>query len=268
MIEYFITELPLNTIWEKDMIHSVLLIGQSNMAGRGRLSDVEPIRNPRIKVLRNGRWQNMYVPVNCDRPFSGVCLAESFADEYAREHGVDVGLIPCADGGTSLRQWREGGLLYDHAVMQARLASRTSTIVAVLWHQGEADCAPELNETYAERAIKIFEALRRDADLGDVPFILGGLGDFLKERTESPNLYHYERVNEQLRSIVSSYPLFGYADASGLTDNGDKLHFNAPSLREFGVRYYGEFKKLEKKDRVFLEKSAPDDAVRTEMEAL
>ena len=109
------------------MIHSFLLIGQSNMAGRGDIGDVAPIDNPSLKVLRNGRWQRLFVPVNPDRPFSGVNLAESFADAYQRAHGVEVGLIPCADGGTRIDQWREGGLLFDHAVFQARLAERTST---------------------------------------------------------------------------------------------------------------------------------------------
>ena len=87
------------------MIHSFLLIGQSNMAGRGYINEVEPINNPRIKVLRNGRWQDMFVPVNPDRPFSGINLAESFCDEYSKEHDTDVGIIPCADGGTALSQW-------------------------------------------------------------------------------------------------------------------------------------------------------------------
>ena len=118
------------------MIHSFLMIGQSNMAGRGFKEEVEKIRNSRLKVLRNGRWQNMYVPVNPDRPFSGVSLAESFADAYAKEHNVDVGLIPCADGGTSLDQWQVDGLLFSNAVYQAELASRTSTIAGILWHQG------------------------------------------------------------------------------------------------------------------------------------
>ena len=57
------------------MIHSFLMIGQSNMAGRGFPEEVEPIRSPRLFVLRNGQWQPMYTPVNCDRPFSGVSLA-------------------------------------------------------------------------------------------------------------------------------------------------------------------------------------------------
>lgn len=77
------------------MIHSVLIIGQSNMAGRGFFDEVQPINNERLKVLRNGRWQNMFSPVNPDRPFSGVCLAESFADIYSKEKDVDVGIIPC-----------------------------------------------------------------------------------------------------------------------------------------------------------------------------
>lgn len=249
------------------MIHSILLIGQSNMAGRGRLSDTTPISDSRIKVLRNGRWQKMYNPVNADRPFSGVCLAESFAKRYVDEHDAELGIIPCADGGTSLLQWREGGLLYDHAVMQAKLAERTSTIVAVLWHQGEADCAPHLAEQYYEKATAIFSALRRDLGLYDVPFIIGGLGDFL-ENHESENLHNYRAVNEKLVKIANDDDLIGFASAEGLTDNGDSLHFNAPSLRTFGERYYDEFLKLEKRDRVFSEKAAPDDAVRTAMEEL
>ena len=249
------------------MIHSILIIGQSNMAGRGRISDTTPIVDSRISVLKNGRWQKMFYPVNPDRSFSGVCLAESFAKKYVDEHDAELGIIPCADGGTSLLQWREGGLLYDHAVMQARLAERTSTIVAVLWHQGEADCAPELAAVYYEKVTAIFDALRRDLKLFDVPFIVGGLGDFLSNHS-SQNLHNYRAVNEQLEKLSADNELIGYASAEGLTDNGDALHFNAPSLREFGVRYYAEFLKLEKRDRVFVEKSSPDDAVRSSMEAL
>lgn len=38
---------------------SVLMIGQSNMAGRGFLNEVPMICNERIQMLRNGRWQMM-----------------------------------------------------------------------------------------------------------------------------------------------------------------------------------------------------------------
>ncbi len=250
------------------MIHSILLIGQSNMSGRGFASEAPELSFKNIKMLRNGRWQNAFRPICPDRATAGVCLAETFARRYADEHpGVEVGIIPCSDGGTSLTQWREGGLLYDNAVYQTRLALRTSTVVAVLWHQGEADCGEELYPLYYERALAIFEALRHDLDLGDVPFILGGLGDFLKDRTESPQLANYPYVNEQIKKIAEQ-PYYAYADASGLGANADNLHFNAASLHELGCRYYTAFGEIEKADRVFCEKLAPNDAVRTAMEAL
>jgi hypothetical protein len=97
------------------------------MGGRGYINEVAPIHNEHLLVLRNGRWRQMYQPVNPDRVTSGVNLSESFALSYHKEKGVDVGLIPCADGGTNIDQWCVGGLLYDHAVYMARLAMRTST---------------------------------------------------------------------------------------------------------------------------------------------
>ena len=247
-------------------MHSILIIGQSNMAGRGFPGEVTPIDNKDLFVLRNGRWWPMYVPVNPDRVTAGINLVETFARRYADEHGVEVGVIPCADGGTSLDQWREGGLLYDHAVMQTRLALRTSTVVGVLWHQGEADCSPALYPLYEEKFNRIKAALRRDLELHDVPFLVGGLGDFLPLRGGS--LANYAHVNEALVRIADADPLCGFVSAEGLGENGDNLHFSAPALREFGLRYYDEFLKLEKKDRVFIDKPREDGAVRSEMELL
>ena len=237
------------------MIHSILIIGQSNMAGRGFKEEVEPVVNDKIKVLRNGRWQNMFFPVNPDRAFSGVCLAESFADLYAKEHNVEVGIIPCADGGTSLDQWRVGGLLFDHACYMAELASRTSTISAVLWHQGESDCEDEKYPLYEEKFTKIMNEFRKRLDLYDVPFLLGGLGDFLPECQHWNNLGNYSYVNDALAKIAASNKMTGFVSAKGLGANPDNLHFSAASLREFGVRYYNEFIKLEDKNKVFAERT-------------
>lgn len=252
------------------MIHSILIIGQSNMAGRGILSEAPPINNMggRIKVLRNGRWQNRFRPVNPDRAFSGYCLAESFAEAYAADHDAEVGLIPAADGGTSLNQWAEGGLLFDHAVMMAKLAMRTSDLAAIIWHQGEADCAEALNCLYYDKITAIMNALRRELKAENIPLIVGGLGDFLKHREQSPALKNYEKVNEALQNYANNNAKVAFASAEGLTANEDNLHFNSASLYEFGLRYYRAFLSIEDKGRVFSEKPAVDDAKRTEMELL
>ena len=250
------------------MIHSVLIIGQSNMAGRGFFDEVQPINNERLKVLRNGRWQNMFSPVNPDRPFSGVCLAESFADIYSKEKDVDVGIIPCADGGTSLDQWQPGGLLFDHACYMSELASRTSTISAVLWHQGEADCAPELYPLYEQKLTRIINVFRKRLNLYDVPFLLGALGDFLPKRTSDEYLVNYTKVNDALKNIAANNDMISFVPAVGLEPNPDNLHFCAKSLREFGIRYYREFVKIEDKNKVFVEKSTKDSAIINSMERL
>ena len=253
------------------MIHSFLLIGQSNMAGRGNISNAPKAdsNGGRIKVLRNGRWQRMFRPVNPDRAFAGVCLAESFAKAYSEDHpDVEVGLIPCADGGTSLDQWREGGLLFDNAVNCARLAMRTSSLAGILWHQGEADCAAELYPLYFDKVSAIMTALRRELGAEDIPIIVGSLGDFLKDCPLDSKLANYGEVNRQLVRFAESTHRAAFASAEGLTSNKDLLHFNWESLLEFGLRYYEAFKGVEDKDRIFKEKISMDDAVRTEMELL
>ena len=49
-------------------IRSFLMIGQSNMAGRGEFNQVPNIENANCYMVRNGRWQKMSEPINPDRP--------------------------------------------------------------------------------------------------------------------------------------------------------------------------------------------------------
>ena len=229
------------------MIHSFLLIGQSNAAGRGRLEEAPPLDScgGRIKVLRNGRWRPLFRPVNPDSKASGYCLAESFAKAYALAHpDVEVGIVPCAHGDTKLDEWQKGEVLYDHAVSQARLAQRTAKIVGVLWHQGEGECTSRLAPTYAMRFEKMMADIRKDLDLPETPFILGELGYFLGDCPLGDNLKRYVQVNGQLWQVAQNNPHTACVSAEGLTSNKDLLHFNAESLQEFGLRYYTAFKKL------------------------
>lgn len=228
------------------MIHSFLLIGQSNAAGRGLLTDAEPLDacNGKLMVLRNGRWVEMYRPINPDRVFSGTCLAESFAKAYSEAYSdVNVGIIPCADGGTSLAQWQPGEVLFDNAVNCAKLAMRTSHLVGVLWHQGESDCSEELYPLYRQNFQNIMETLRKELNIPNLPFLLGGLGDFLAECTMSEDMKNYHYINNALQKIANDDPDCVFVSAEGLGSNPDNLHFNSKALKEFGVRYFIQFQK-------------------------
>ena len=227
------------------MMYSFLLVGQSNMAGRGFPSEVEKLPNKDIYVLRNGRWWPMYVPVNPDRVTAGINLSESFVYEFLKEHpGDTVGIIPCADGGTSLDQWMPGKVLFDHAVMMTSLALRSSTLAGILWHQGESDCGDDRHPLYQEKCTHILEQLRREVGCPDVPLLLGGLGDFLPFCEKSTKFINYVHVNAHLQAMARSMKNCAFVSAEGLGANPDNLHFSAAALREFGLRYYEAYKGL------------------------
>lgn len=234
---------------EEFAVGSVLMLGQSNMAGRGDLGQVKPIRNPLCYMLRMGRWQPMCEPVNPDRGIfegryrSGVSLAASFADAYARHFEKPVGLIPCADGGTRIEQWMPGELLYDHAVMQTRLAQRTSQLKAIIWHQGESDClSDETVAAYRERCMTVLAQLRKDLSAEDVPVILGELPWQLTEKVNTQG--RERKLNAILHQLALDIPCCAIASSQGLTMKPDGLHFDSEACREFGRRYFEKYLSL------------------------
>lgn len=238
-----------NYIADENM-RSFLMMGQSNMAGRGNIGDVEPINNFRTYMLRNGRFIRMSEPVNPDRAIfegktrSGISLAASFADELAKNDKAKVGLIPCADGGTKLCEWMPGAILYDNAVFQAKLAMRTSKIAGILWHQGESDC--EFDEdvcTYKERFIEMITELRRELMNPALPVIIGELSENISEPWNLSD--RPITLNKIFREIASELEFCALASSEGLILKDDGIHFTAESQRIFGKRYYDAYKSIQ-----------------------
>ena len=250
------------------MIHSFLLIGQSNAAGRGYLHEAEPLEtcDGRLLVARNGLWLKMFRPVNPDRKFSGTCLAETFAKAYAEANpDIQVGIVPCADGGTTIAQWQPGEILFDNAVNCARLAMRSSYLAGILWHQGEGDCQPDRYPIYGQQLQNVINGLRSSLDRQDLPVLVGGLGDFLKYRKEAEHLENYEKINAALQKVAEVDTYCAYVPAHGLSANPDNLHFSAASLSEFGYRYFEAYNSLPfTNDPV----NTYDNTERTELEQL
>ncbi|KAA2224009.1 sialate O-acetylesterase [Chryseobacterium sediminis] len=227
------------------MIQSFLMIGQSNMAGRGYAKEVPLIFDEHIKMLRNGLWQIMSEPINFDRPSAGVGLASSFAASWRQDHQQDeIGLIPCADGGTSLDDWAIENVLFENAISQARLAQRTSEIKGILWHQGESDCSPEKADQYQEKFSRIIDTLRKELSISEVPLIIGGLGDYLPTGIFGQYFTHYSLINRELEEFAQSHENCYFVSVKGLTANSDGIHFNAHSQRLLGIRYYCAYRGL------------------------
>lgn len=227
----------------EERMHSFLLVGQSNMLGRGYFRDALRVDMSHIKVLKDGNWQQLAYPADPEKKLRGVCLSERFAERYAEDFGVEVGLISCAVGGTCIDQWCVGGTLFENACQQAELAKKTSTIAGILWHQGESDCEDDRYPIYGKKLEVVLDTLRKRLNLTEVPLIVGGLGDYLGSMNPLPRYQNYVYINGAIRQYASSRWLTEFVSSQGLQPDSDNLHFNSPSLYELGNRYYEAFLK-------------------------
>jgi len=225
-----------------------LLIGQSNMAGRGEIApdDREPIPGIRVQA-KDLAWKPAVDPLHYDKPdIAAVGLGRSFAKALvAARPGAAIGLIPAAFGGSALDEWKPGTTHYNEAVRRTKAALRSGRLRGILWHQGEADST---DETRARSYIPRFEAfirqLRADLDAPDIPVILGELGRFYRNRPKEGAKFA-EVVNAQQMRIPESVAHSAFVSSEGLTHKGDEVHFDTRSLHEFGARYAAAFLTLD-----------------------
>lgn len=226
--------------------HLFLLVGQSNMAGRGVVDGQEPAVSPRVLMLdRSERWVPAADPMHFDKPIAGVGLGRSFAAKVsARRPDVTIGLIPAAVGGSPISAWEPGAFdeptrthPWDDAMRRARVALRDGTLQGILWHQGESDATPALAPVYEARLHALIARFRTELDAPRVPFIVGQLGHF----ADAPWDDARRAIDAVHRALPGKVPHTAYVPADGLTHKGDRLHFDAPSLRVLGTRYAEAF---------------------------
>ena len=223
-------------------MQSILLIGQSNMAGRGFLHQVTPICDERIWMLRNGRWQMMAEPIHFDRSVAGVGPSASFAQAWCAAHaGEQIGLIPCAEGGSSIDAWSPDGILFRHAVSEARYAMEQSTLIAALWHQGESDSYGGRYRQYAQKLDGIVRGLRQALGTSDLPFLIGGLGDYLGKSGFGLGCVEYAQINQAAMRYATQAENCYFVTGESLYPNPDGIHINAESQRRFGLRYFAAY---------------------------
>ncbi|NBV25432.1 MAG: sialate O-acetylesterase [Proteobacteria bacterium] len=235
----------------KEKLHLYLLIGQSNMAGRGVVEEQDKTPHPRVlKFTKENTWAPATDPLHFDKPtIAGVGLGSSFGRAMADANPeVTVGLIPCAVGGTPLSRWSKGGDLYQQALVRAKLALKDGTLKGILWHQGENDAGTEqLAKTYGERLAKMVSDLRADLAAGEVPFVAGQLGEYLKREDKDGKPSYWPLVNEQIAALSKTVTRSAVVPSTGLKPKSDIVHFDTPSLREFGRRYAEAMKQLQAK---------------------
>jgi len=217
-----------------------LLIGQSNMAGRGTPDEESTQIHPRVFMLNKAeQWVPATDPVHFDKSFAGVGPGLAFGKAMAEANPqANIGLIPCAVGGTSITLWLPGvqdpttkAYPYDDTLRRMKTALKDGALKGIIWHQGETDRNPDAMKLHAARLTELIARLRKDLNAPDVPFIAGELPDF--HGTSELN----SKFNAVLHSLEASVANYTCISAADFVDNKDNLHLDTRSARTFGLRY-------------------------------
>ncbi len=233
----------------KEKFYLFLLVGQSNMAGRGKVEAEDKVVNPRVLTLsKDGKWVPAVDPIHFDKPGVGVGLGRSFGLTLAEKMDPDItiGLIPCAQGGSPIATWEPGAKWeqtkskpYDDTMVRANLALKDGVLKGILWHQGESDTG-KTADVYQVKLTALLARFRKDLTSPDVQVIIGQLGPYRKNADTEGS----KTVDAALQAVAKEDGNAAFVSADGLTSNPDFVHFDAKSQREFGKRYAEAYLKL------------------------
>lgn len=216
-----------------------VFIGQSNMAGRGYITDnykntlkevyllnptgnMEPARNP----------LNKYSTVRKRLSLQGIGPAYSFAKAMNEKTGHPLGMVVNARGGSSIDSWLKGAKddYYNEALCRIRQAMKFGTLKAIIWHQGESDSSHP--ETYLPKLQKLVADLRHDLQDEKLSFIVGEIAHWRANGTS-------DAFNRMLRSVPLHIPYSDCVSSRELVPliNENDPHFSADSQIILGRRY-------------------------------
>lgn len=241
----------------------VLLMGQSNMSGRGGIANaaitdaVHPSIFQYATKTANGQTANTIVaasePLNMVDTPTGIGPGLQFARWYASRRlarGRKVLLVPVARGGSPLSStattgWRRGvaGNLYANALTQARgalaAAGADARFVAALWLQGETDGDNSTTAaTYQSDLDALIQGLRDDLAVPALPFIVGTMvPEYLSTGTRTA-------IDGVHRDTPNRLRYTDVAVGASNANNADGNHYNAAGQRLNGKSFFDAYERL------------------------
>jgi hypothetical protein len=173
-----------------DNLYLIVLAGQSNMVGAGDVNDLPlgfPKNGSRIwNFTTANKWELAKEPLHSNydqvdtvsrNKHPGVGPGLAMADAFAAQHPqVHIGLIPCAKGGSSIKEWQRDqsrSSLYGSCLYRQTLAEQQGKIRALVFWQGGQDGKDKAAaEKWGKNFKKMVEAWRTDIGDPDLPVIM------------------------------------------------------------------------------------------------
>ena len=188
---------------QKNEYDIYLLIGQSNMAGRGKLLKQDTLKNIKGVWLLNAEDcpeparnpLNKYSTIGKEYSRQQMSPGYGFATKVHKKSGRKILLVHNARGGTRISWWLPQSdyaapNYYNEAVRRTRKAMKYGTLRAILWHQGCGDCGKEHLPHYMERLQQLVKNLRDDLNAPDIPFVAGELAHWRKQSAPFNTMIH------------------------------------------------------------------------------
>nr|XP_043623561.1 probable carbohydrate esterase At4g34215 [Erigeron canadensis] len=229
---------PTTTTTTKKQIF--ILSGQSNMAGRGGVKnkhwdkvvpdDCKPDPSTIHRLNANLIWETAQEPLHADidtRKICGIGPGMSFANAIKDYIVGVIDLVPCAVGGTAIKEWAKGQKLYEDMVRRAKAAVKSGgEIKCLLWYQGESDTdSLHVANCYKLDMENFVHNVRADLGLPDLPIIQVAIASGTDAKC-------IEVVREAQKAI--DLPNVVCVDAKGLELKEDNLHLTTEAQVQLG----------------------------------
>lgn len=240
----FLLMFQMATAQEYDLF---LCIGQSNMAGRGALTEAVSDTLSDVFLLNDkGEFEkavnpfNKYSTIRKDLKMQGVSPAYSFSKAVASVTGRKVGLVVNARGGSSILSWKKGAKdgYYEEALSRVKAAmAQGGVLKAVLWHQGESDVSRM--EIYKEHLMELVTDLRKDLEMPDLFFVAGEIAEWGRNSNAVERNKAFNRLISHITEFIPNSACISSEGAFPLINRTDP-HFDTDTQLIMGERYAKE----------------------------
>ena len=233
--------------WGVGMI--ILVIGQSNMSGRGQPPFTAATSDLAVNYSNAGRWEHLADPYDDESPASAVdydsnaggSMIPGIANSLLQTFDFPIAFVPAAKGGSNLYvngsnygwAYRNPSNHFDTSTLYGQSITKAQSVGGVeliIMHQGEADLSAGRTEANYEADFATMIGHYRQDLYADIPIFICQLGT-VGDGTDAG----VTGIRSAQHDVDNGTNIFMGATAMELP-RIDTWHYNTPALTVIGSR--------------------------------